>query len=307
MTYLFEALKKPTRLYIKQCPHCNLKYFGKSIEENIEKYPGSGTVWKRHLKKHHVDPLHLWHSTWYHDTSIKRFATKFSVMNNIVASNKWANLAIENGIDGGNLGDAAINRMRSTKNDPLWKQTVGKDAADKQTITRNSIDWKSTVGKSATERRLETINNLEWKQTIGTATNKKISQTKNDPIWIETVGKDAARKRLDKIDYAEIAAKVSRTQSDPEWIETVGKQARQKRHNTVSSEEWKASVGQQRAEKYSATVLDPLWLETKGRERSEKQSERARNRQKLTCNHCGKQASGSNYTRWHGNNCKHRP
>jgi hypothetical protein len=31
---------------------------------------------------------------------------------------------------------------------------------------------------------------------------------------------------------------------------------------------------------------------------------RARNREVKTCPHCGKNATGSNYTRWHGNNCK---
>lgn len=50
MTYLYESLKRPTRLYIKQCPHCNLKYFGKTHYENIERYFGSGKRWLNHLK-----------------------------------------------------------------------------------------------------------------------------------------------------------------------------------------------------------------------------------------------------------------
>lgn len=100
MTYLYEALKEPTRLYIKQCPHCGLKYFGKTVSQNIEKYPGSGKKWKRHLKKHDVQPLHLWNSDWYYDTSIKRFALKFSRINKIVESKIWANLVEEDGIDG---------------------------------------------------------------------------------------------------------------------------------------------------------------------------------------------------------------
>jgi len=62
MNYLYESLLAPTRLYIKQCPHCGLKYFGKTKSENIEKYPGSGTYWSNHLKKHKVEPLHLWNS-----------------------------------------------------------------------------------------------------------------------------------------------------------------------------------------------------------------------------------------------------
>lgn len=38
MTYLYEELSAPTRLYIKQCSHCDLKYFGKTILEDIQSY-----------------------------------------------------------------------------------------------------------------------------------------------------------------------------------------------------------------------------------------------------------------------------
>lgn len=103
MKYLYEALDKPARLYIKQCPHCGLKYFGKTVVENIEQYKGSGTRWRRHLEKHGVEPVHLWNSDWYYDKSISRFALKFSRINQIVKSTKWANLAEENGINGGNV------------------------------------------------------------------------------------------------------------------------------------------------------------------------------------------------------------
>ena len=103
MKYLYRALDNPTRLYIKQCPHCGLKYFGKTVVEHIEQYQGSGIRWTRHLKKHNVIPVHLWNSDWYYDTAISRFALKFSHINKIVESQNWANLADENGLNGGNL------------------------------------------------------------------------------------------------------------------------------------------------------------------------------------------------------------
>jgi hypothetical protein len=101
MDYLYEALEKPTRLYIKQCSHCELKYFGKHSGKNIENYSGGGKRWNNHLKKHHAKAMHLWNSDWYYDTSISRFALKFSHINKIVESTKWANLKPENGLDGG--------------------------------------------------------------------------------------------------------------------------------------------------------------------------------------------------------------
>jgi hypothetical protein len=99
MNYLYEALEKPTRLYIKQCPHCGLKYFGKSVRKDIDYYQGSGRRWKGHLKKYKVKPVHLWNSDWYYDTSITRFAIKFSKLNKIVESTTWANLKDEDGLD----------------------------------------------------------------------------------------------------------------------------------------------------------------------------------------------------------------
>lgn len=100
MTYLYETIE-PTRLYIKQCSHCGLKYFGKTKSKNIEKYKGSGSKWDKHLKKHNAKSIHLWNSDWYYDMSITRFALKFSRINKIVKSNKWANLKEEDGLDGG--------------------------------------------------------------------------------------------------------------------------------------------------------------------------------------------------------------
>jgi len=101
MNYLYESLYKPARLYIKQCSHCELKYFGKTISEDIENYPGSGAYWSNHLKKHNAESVHLWNSDWYHDTSISRFALKFSYMNKIVETKSWANQIPEDGLDRG--------------------------------------------------------------------------------------------------------------------------------------------------------------------------------------------------------------
>lgn len=101
MTYLYEDLEKPTRLYIKKCSHCDLKYFGKYTGDNIESYKGSGVRWKQHLKKHNAKSIHLWNSHWYYDTSIKRFALKFSRINKLSSDRKWANIIEEDGIGNG--------------------------------------------------------------------------------------------------------------------------------------------------------------------------------------------------------------
>ena len=89
-------------LYIKQHSITGLKYFGKTIQKDPFKYPGSGIRWKLHYKKHgkqHIKTLEIW---GFDDQKLcTEFALKFSEENNIVESKEWANLTPENGSDGG--------------------------------------------------------------------------------------------------------------------------------------------------------------------------------------------------------------
>jgi hypothetical protein len=179
MNYLYEALEKPTRLYIKQCPHCELKYFGKSKRDDIEKYTGSGTYWKNHLDKNGVEPIHLWNSNWYYDTSISRFALKFSRINKIVTSNKWANLIEENGLDGGwdlvnssgknlygcngrtpNVADNFARGLETQrlleKTNPGWveKRSNNISSGVKKWIKENGHIWSGRSHKEETKRKI---------------------------------------------------------------------------------------------------------------------------------------------------------
>ena len=92
---------RPTRLYIKELN--GLKYFGKTTAADIEKYHGSGKWWIRHIKKYGKNEIKtLWVSDWFHDPlSLREYAINFSIQHSIVESEKWANLCIETGIDGG--------------------------------------------------------------------------------------------------------------------------------------------------------------------------------------------------------------
>ena len=91
----------PTYLYIKQHSVTGLLYFGKT-RQDPEKYLGSGIRWTRHIQKHgthHV--INLWYCLFLDEDSIKQCASNFSISQNIVESKIWANLALENGTDGG--------------------------------------------------------------------------------------------------------------------------------------------------------------------------------------------------------------
>jgi hypothetical protein len=183
MNYLYETLDKPARLYIKQCPHCGLKYFGKSISENIENYRGSGTRWNNHLKKHKVAPTHLWNSDWYHDTSISRFALKFSRINKIVSSANWANLKEENGLEGGfeHLNDGSTEHIerakRGGKNGGGWAKHLHFKPDDER--TKNL----SKIANEAKKKKLE--ENPEYKKEYYSKVSEyqKTNNSMKDKCW----------------------------------------------------------------------------------------------------------------------------
>lgn len=96
---------KPTYLYIKQHTITGLLYFGKTVNDP-EKYPGSGTIWKAHIKKHgkeHV--VTLWCYLFTDRALLMDVALIMSTQFNIVDSKNWANLILENGINGGAVKD----------------------------------------------------------------------------------------------------------------------------------------------------------------------------------------------------------
>ena len=150
MDYLFEPIQ-PTRLYIKQCPKTGMKYFGKTTRQDIENYPGSGTRRTKHLKKHGVEPIHLWNSDWYNDTSISRFALKFSRLNKIVSSKQWANLAEENGLDGGP-------HFKGKKHSPETRRKISHAGIGKtpsqESKDKNSVSNKKFNSKNPELRKL---------------------------------------------------------------------------------------------------------------------------------------------------------
>lgn len=91
---------KEITLYIKIHNVTGLKYFGKTTKSNPEKYMGSGKHWKRHLKKHGYDVTTIVIGKFSDSLECQEFAINFSKEHNIVESNEWANLIIENGMDG---------------------------------------------------------------------------------------------------------------------------------------------------------------------------------------------------------------
>ena len=218
MTIYIEKLSQAARLYIKKCSHCNLKYFGRTEMEDIEKYKGSGKRWKFHLNKHNAQAIHIWNSDWYHDISITKIALHFSKENNIVESDNWANLIEEDGLNKGGMGfvagsTAAIERgktLSKTMNDPNWKNTTGNKTALILSEIRLDPKWKSTTGKDAIAKTKNTINSTEWLATVGAEKARKISETQLSDKWKSTKGLEKSNK-------------IKETVNNKEWLDKIGR------------------------------------------------------------------------------------
>jgi hypothetical protein len=168
---------KPTRLYIKQCSHCNKKYFGKTVLKDIEKYEGSGKLWKLHLKKHNALAVHIWNSEWYYDKEIMvKDALLFSQSNMIVESEKWFNLKEENGIDGGDNSEfidyLIIGEKFKGDNNPAKKPGVGEKISKSLRGKKQSPEH---VKKNSEFRKGKTKENYEPIAKMSKTISKKYS------------------------------------------------------------------------------------------------------------------------------------
>ncbi len=131
-------------LYIKTHNQTGLKYFGKT-SKNPHKYGGSGVVWKRHIKKYGNDVNTVIYGIYTDSNLCTQDAIDFSIRNDIVSSDAWANLIQENGLDGkpvGSDGHVFTDEQRQTigeKSSDYWSSDLNRVLQSK----RLSDYWKN--------------------------------------------------------------------------------------------------------------------------------------------------------------------
>ena len=82
-------------LYVKTHNKTGLKYLGKTISNDPHLYQGSGTVWKRHIKKHGYDVTTEILLKTNDPTELKEVGIYYSNLWNIVESKDFANIVPE--------------------------------------------------------------------------------------------------------------------------------------------------------------------------------------------------------------------
>ena len=185
----------PTYLYIKRHAITGKCYFGKTNSKNPYKYLGSGIHWKRHIKLHGVEHVEtLWCKLFIDQIECTRVALLFSEQQDIIKSDRWLNLVIENGIDGGSHGKlSAETRAKMSasrvgkKRKPLSPEHKAKISATKKGKTTNprSLETKIKIANSLRGKKLSSEHKKKLSQshkgiTPSSETKAKMSATRKN-------------------------------------------------------------------------------------------------------------------------------
>jgi hypothetical protein len=163
---------KPTVIYIKEHSITGMKYLGKTTDINsVHTYLGSGKYWARHINKHgkeHV--ITKWVSDPFIDESrLVEFATFISEELDIVKSDKWANMIVENGLDGGSFGHGDQNISKR----PEVRKKISESLTGRKGYIPDSIVRKKISDANTGKIRLDTSN---YKKPKSAEHKKKMSE-----------------------------------------------------------------------------------------------------------------------------------
>lgn len=154
-------------LYVKTHNVTGLKYLGKT-KQNPYTYRGSGKYWKAHINKHGYDVTTEIIGTFNTNKELKIISIKYSIQNNIIESNQWANLKLEEG-DGGDTSNF-IDYSNNKNKGKTYEEIYGIEKALELKIIR-----KQTLGKNSSSRKGKSLIDLYGieKANIITKNNKE--------------------------------------------------------------------------------------------------------------------------------------
>jgi hypothetical protein len=173
-------------LYHKRHLNTGLNYFGKTKGDPIN-YNGSGVYWNAHLKKHGylIETVNVWEFVSQEECT--KFAINFSTKHDIVKSDRWANLCVEDGIGGGDvLSQLAKERYdeicagRSIKTKASWAKRSKTEHAETQ-----SAIWTArgpTGKKEIYDKISKTLKSKTPEQMKVTRAKRKITESRRAPL-----------------------------------------------------------------------------------------------------------------------------
>jgi hypothetical protein len=182
-------------LYVKTHNKTGLKYLGQTSATDPHRYPGSGVYWKLHLEKHGYDYTTEILKECQSKEELKELGTYYSNLWNIVESDEWANLKIEQG-DGGRqsdevrkrIGEAGKGRTPWNKGKQIWSEEDRKRISERnksrppQSAETIAIRTAKNTGKTRTEETRKKLSAAHSGKTLTLEHKKKLKESRREGI-----------------------------------------------------------------------------------------------------------------------------
>jgi hypothetical protein len=104
-------------LLVKEHVDTGLKYLCKHVASSFsecEKYKGSGTYWKRHLKKNGNNVKTTCLFVTEDKNEFRKISKEYSLKYDVINSKEWANLCYEEGQGGNTIVDIEIHKQKTS-------------------------------------------------------------------------------------------------------------------------------------------------------------------------------------------------
>lgn len=231
---------KPTYLYVKTHNVTGLRYFGKTVGDPYS-YSGSGKHWLRHLRKHGNDVTTEVIGYFLCPEECEKEALTFSHDNQIVESPQWANMIVENGLDGGATGRTNYPPMTEETRKRLSKSLRGR-------VPWNKGKKGVTPGnrKPRTEEQKAKLRETNLGKKLSQETRKKMSRARKGKPRPEAIEWLKGREVSE-----ETRRKISESNKGKKRSDETRERIRQARANQTFSDETREKL------KGKVPVVDP--------------------------------------------------
>ena len=202
---------KPTALLVMEHNITGMKYFCKTTLVNrVHRYKGSGIAWLKHLREHGFDVKVGTLGFYIEEARCLDAAKKFSIENNIVESNEWANAVPETGRNGASMKGEKNPFFGKTHNPKTIEQIrIKKIGKSVNKGAYRSSEQRAKISASLIGRKNPAVSKALTGRKLSETTKAKISEAGKNRVW-----SDETREKIRQASLAQWA-KVRKLKNTP--------------------------------------------------------------------------------------------
>ena len=176
---------KPTALLVMEHNITGLKYFCKTtLLDRVHCYKGSGVVWTKHMREHGFNVKVGLLGFYIDKDRCLNAAKNFSIENNIVDSDEWANLVIETGKNGASLiGERNPFYGRKHSSEVIEQMRVQRLGISVNKGAYRSPEQRAKISASLKGRKNQAVALAMTGRKLSEETKAKIAEAGKKRIW----------------------------------------------------------------------------------------------------------------------------